>query len=144
MAAKLFRKILIANRGEIAVRIIRACREMGIGTVVVFSDVDRAALRRVGRPIRVRMMNELVQGSAEQLVGRIAQQLGPGRIDERGQPGAVQPVDSPPCPSSMPRCAAEPRQFIPVMVFYQKTPSLPVPAAMRGSSSSDRLQTRWR
>ena len=44
MAAKLFRKILIANRGEIAVRIIRACREMGIGTVIVFSDVDRAAL----------------------------------------------------------------------------------------------------
>src|SRR5689334_8549098 len=44
MAVKLFRKILIANRGEIAVRIIRACREMGIGAVVVFSDVDRAAL----------------------------------------------------------------------------------------------------
>jgi len=44
MAVKLFRKILIANRGEIAVRIIRACREVGIGTVVVFSDVDRAAL----------------------------------------------------------------------------------------------------
>jgi len=34
-------KLLIANRGEIAVRIIRACREMSIGTVAVFSDVDR-------------------------------------------------------------------------------------------------------
>ena len=40
----MFKRILIANRGEIAVRIIRACREMGIESVVVFSDVDRRAL----------------------------------------------------------------------------------------------------
>ncbi len=40
----MFKKILIANRGEIAVRIIRACHEMGIAAVVVYSDVDRAAL----------------------------------------------------------------------------------------------------
>ena len=40
----MFSKILIANRGEIAVRLIRACTEMGISTVAVFSDADREAL----------------------------------------------------------------------------------------------------
>ena len=50
--ARVIRRLLIANRGEIALRVIRACREMGIETVAVYSDADVRCAARARRRFR--------------------------------------------------------------------------------------------
>ena len=54
----MFSKILVANRGEIALRIIRACKEMGIRTVAVYSEADRNSLHVRFADHRVRAGSE--------------------------------------------------------------------------------------
>ena len=51
----MFKRVIIANRGEIAVRVIRACQELGIETVAVYSDADKNALHTQMADMRLRI-----------------------------------------------------------------------------------------
>ena len=63
----MFKRILVANRGEIALRIIRACRELGIETVAICSEADRGAayLESMPEEIRATRISEIEQAGPE-------------------------------------------------------------------------------
>jgi acetyl-CoA/propionyl-CoA carboxylase biotin carboxyl carrier protein len=99
----MFTKILVANRGEIAVRIIRACEELGVGTVAVYSELDRDAphVKRAGEAfllgpgpaaesyLNVEKLIEVIQASGAEAVhpgyGFLAENAGfAARLEELG------------------------------------------------------------
>ena len=110
LTTPMFQRILVANRGEIALRVIRACREMGIETVAVFSEADR------GAPYLELADEAICIGPAG----------GRGELSQDRRASSA-PPRSPTC-----------RRSIPATVFSRRTPTSPRSAATARSSSSAR------
>ena len=112
----MFKKILIANRGEIALRIQRACREMGIETVVVYSEADRDAKY-------VKLADEAVC-------------IGPRAVGAELPEHAGHHLARPRSPT--------PRRSTPATASCRKTPTSPSASSAAASSSSARRPTSIR
>ena len=97
----MFERILIANRGEIACRVIRTARRLGVETVAVFSDADAGALHvamadaavRIGPPPAARELSERRRASSRRRWRAAAQAIHPGYGFLSENPEFVEAVD---------------------------------------------------